>query len=136
MVLPETNASCGAGEADHLARIHRDDRYLLVSYLSGAPFPPELLPLDVDRVAKLAYGSRWKPSLSSLMAAIQAVRAAHAEQLVLKLVQIPGLPRSMLELAVDEILISYSLTVAEVAALVTRLADSTAGDTPTKPVES
>lgn len=31
--------------------IRGDNRYLLVSYLSGAPFPPELLPLNVDRVA-------------------------------------------------------------------------------------
>ena len=60
MLLPETGTSFGEGNANHLARIHR---YLLVSYLSGAPFPPELLPLDVDRVAKRAYGSRWKPSL-------------------------------------------------------------------------
>lgn len=47
--------------------------------------------------------------------------ARHAEQLVLKLVQIPGLPRSALKLAVDEILVGYSLTVAEVADLVAQL---------------
>ena len=120
----------------HEQRIHSDDRYLLVSYLSGAPFPPELLPLDVDRVAKRVYGSGWKRGQAKIIAAIQAVRETLAEHLVLKLVQIPGLPRSALELAVDEILIGYSLTVAEVADLVAQLDAPVPCSTSTKPAES
>ncbi len=121
--------------SDHLARIHGDDRYLLVSYLRGAPFPPELLPLDVDRITKRVYGSYWKRSLARLDVAIQAVRASHAEQLVSKLAQVPGLLPAALELAVDEILIGYSLTIAEVAALVAQLDGPAPRSTTTKPAE-
>ena len=119
----------------HMERIRSEDQYLLMAYIGSAPFPRELLPLDVDRIAKRTYGAHWKPSLSCLVAAIQAVRAAHAEQAIAELAQMPGLPRPMLELVVDEILIGYSLTIAEVATLVEQLDDRAARSIPTKPAE-